>query len=274
MITKVTKPQKKNSCLVFTSAGDASNVEEWLKDKKFDLWVCYYGDQQSPLKNKSDFYFERKGGKVQNFYYALQCWENVLNGYESILLADDDIIISGKDINKLFATRVEQNLKALQPSFDFIGKNSYQYTQVKPFSKLRYTNFLEIGFVLFEKKALFEFMELYDPIVNCWGVDWWFSYYLKEKYGHKSLAIIDEVTCINPHDDMKISGSEIGKFSSLTKLAKTWDEFSHKHQIKTDKGNFIVYGKIPSYNIRLFLNYLTKRVNAFSHRVINFIQKN
>lgn len=265
-------PTPNSKWLVFTSAGDSNNIKNWLKSRKFDLWICYYGDKKNSLSKNSDFYFERKGGKTQNFYYALSKWRTQIKKYDAVLLADDDIIISGKNINRLFNIRDEYNLKALQPAFNIRGKNSHKFTEAKPFTKLRYTNFIEIGFPLFEQQALLEFMELYKPAVNCWGVDWWFSYVIKEKYGKKSIAIIDEIMALNPFDNDKKNGSEIEKLSSIKKLSSDWDLFQHDNAITTEKGIYKVYSKVPTFNIILFLIFLSVVFSYNIERIKNKIK--
>lgn len=249
------RPVSRFKYLVFTSAGDASNVRGWLSGREFDLWVCYYGEGEDSLADIADHYFERKGGKVQNFYYALAQWRDQLAKYDAILLADDDIIISGGDINRLFSIREEYALKVLQPAFDLRGKNSHKLTEPRPLSKLRYVNFVEIGFPLFERKALLQFMEIYAPAVNCWGVDWWYSYFIKKIYGNDSLAICDEILALNPFDRDKPKGSEIEKLSSVKKLAEDWESFSLLNGIVTEKGTYITYKKLVSYRIDIFLSY-------------------
>ena len=138
--------------LVFTSAGDHSNIDQWLRgERHFDLWITYYGDQQERLKDKADFYNQRKDGKFPNLYYLYQMFPDILEKYQAIMVMDDDIIIDTESINQLFRIRERYDLWLLQPSFDPRGKNSHWITITNPRCLLRYTNFVELGCPLFRK---------------------------------------------------------------------------------------------------------------------------
>jgi hypothetical protein len=57
----------KRRYLVFTSAGDRTNLRMWLaEDRRFDLWITYYGDDPNTLEGYGDYWVCRKGSKFQN----------------------------------------------------------------------------------------------------------------------------------------------------------------------------------------------------------------
>lgn len=155
---KIRRPNSKY--LVFTSAGDHSNLELWIKGhKNFDLWVTYYGDKKGRYHAISDFYNCRKGGKFPNFYYVFQRYHEILDHYDAIMVMDDDIIINGTEISRLFRIREQFDLWVLQPAFDPRGKISIPITRVRLFSYLRFTNFVEVTCPLFKKDKLEDFYE-------------------------------------------------------------------------------------------------------------------
>ncbi|AFS38149.1 hypothetical protein [Alteromonas macleodii] len=264
--------KKKN--LLFTSFGDQSVISSWCGNGSFDIWACYYGDEEN-IKEESmvDFFFRKKGGKLQNFDYAIKNYSQKLMEYDSILLADDDIIISRSEIESLFEIRNRYAFKAMQPAFDLRGKISHPPTKVKLFSHYRTTNFIEITFVLFEKNALFEFMKYYRPEVNCWGVDWWFSYFIRNKYGDNSLAIVDSIKCLNPHDAMKKNGSEIAKLASLKSLAENWARFQEKNNIVTDYKNYKIYHSVAKYDFIQTMKYIEMVFGFYLFRAKNMFKK-
>ena len=264
-------PVPKHKYLVFTSAGGSNNVDRWLGERHYDLWICYYGCQSNTLASCCDFYLERKGGKFQNFFFLYQQYQDVLAHYDAILLADDDILISPSEINRLFAIRAEKSLKCLQPAFLPHGKNSHPITEYQWFSGLRYTNFIEVTFALFERNALFEFLELYDPVVNCWGVDWWFCGVFQSHYGPRSIAIADQVVATNPHDAWKPRGGEIEHLYSRKKLADTWLDFKTKHQIQTEEGQFKVFKKEYSFAIKPLMMNLVSWAKLFFNKVFRVL---
>ena len=121
--------------LVFTSAGDNANIHHWKNGRQnFDLWISYYGDTEQKYLDLSDFYIAKKGGKFPNLHYVFEHWEDILDHYQAILVMDDDIIISGCSISRLFEVREQYDLWLLQPAFDSRGKISHPITQVKPFT--------------------------------------------------------------------------------------------------------------------------------------------
>ena len=63
---KISSP--KSRYLVFTSAGDRSNLNYWLEGKQnFDLWITYYGNEKERFKEISDYYLVRKGVSFRTY---------------------------------------------------------------------------------------------------------------------------------------------------------------------------------------------------------------
>ena len=217
--------------LVFTSAGDKSNLNYWFRGKhNFDLWINYYGDVEGRYENDCDFYTSKKGGKFPNLHYVYHCWAELISSYDSILVMDDDIIIRGEEINRLFEIRSEYDLWLLQPAFDPRGKISHRVTRNNPLTSLRYTNFVEVTCPLFRKDKLDEFMQIYDPSVVGWGVDLWFLDSLGE--AAKKVAITDDITCINPADSMKQGQREIDLLQTTSKRIQNWERVKEQYNIE------------------------------------------
>jgi len=229
----IDSPKSRN--LVFTSAGDNANIDCWLKgSRNFDLWISYYGNEKNRYKNLSDFYISKKGGKFPNLQYVYQHWEDLLNHYEAILVLDDDIIINGSEISRLFEIRKQYDLWLLQPAFDPRGKISFRITIVRPFSFLRYTNFVEVTCPLFRKDKLDAFMKIFDPALVGWGTEWWFLDLLATNI-KGNVAIVDELSCINPHDHMKDNQREIDLLQSTPERISNWERIKEQHHIKVQK---------------------------------------
>jgi hypothetical protein len=161
--------------LVFTSAGDRSNLGRWLQGRRdFDLWIVYYGDQPGMFRESGEFHLERKGSKFQNLHYCYQRWPGLLARYDAVMVMDDDILIDATGITRLFELRREFDLWALQPAFRLAGKISWHITEVHATAKLRYTNFIEMACPMFRRDKLDAFMAVYDPELVGYGTDWWF----------------------------------------------------------------------------------------------------
>lgn len=239
LITPLTKQlqQANHKYLVFTSAGDNSNLPHWLKgNKNFDLWISYFGDQQNKFSDVADYYMMRKGGKFPVLHYAYQQWSQLLKQYDAIFVLDDDLIFSATDITRLFKIREQHDLWLLQPAFDKRGKISFKLNEVHPFSLLRYSNFVEVACPLFTTEKLINFMDVYDPNLIGWGVDFWFSEQIaKQDENNSKIAIIDLITCINPRDEKKIDNKrEIDQLQSRDDRIATWEAIKQQYKLSPD----------------------------------------
>ncbi|TGD72319.1 hypothetical protein E4634_15250 [Mangrovimicrobium sediminis] len=195
--------QPRSDYLVFSSVGDQAQVNTWLKGRRnFDLWTCYYGEGENPYREISDYSLSRRGGKFPNLHFIYQHWRELLAHYRAVFVLDDDIALSGRQIARLFGLLEGHDLWVLQPAFDSRGKVSHEITREQPLSFLRYTNFVEVTCPLFRREKLDAFMEVYDPSVVGWGVDFWFAHHLGAQREGR-MAIVDAVPCINPRNAQK-----------------------------------------------------------------------
>lgn len=238
------KSARKN--LVFTSAGDRSNLALWCKSRRnFDLWICYYGDRLGALIDLADYYVIRKGGKFPNLRYCVERWRDIFEQYDAIMVADDDLIMKTNDFSALFDIREKYGISVLQPAFDLRGKISHRITREQSFSFLRYTNFVEVTCPLFCKDDLLDFMSVYDPELVCWGVDWWFVEHIGNP-DQRRFAVVDYVTCINPHDHQKGGGREIDRIQSDQKRIENWHRYKKRYGLKAEDDGYKIYKAIPA----------------------------
>ena len=234
----------KRRYLVFTSAGDRTNLRMWLaEDRRFDLWITYYGDDPNTLEGYGDYWVCRKGSKFQNLRAAYQRWPDKFVRYEAVLVLDDDVLIRARDIDRLFAIRAAHDLWLLQPAFDPRGKISWEITKVNPHCRLRYTNFVEMTCPLFRQDKLADFMAVYDPELVGFGVDWWFLHVLGTDIRGR-VAVIDEIVCLNPHDRTKGRVREINRLQPYEVRKRKWAEMKRRLGIKGEDGGTREYGRL------------------------------
>jgi hypothetical protein len=230
--------------LVFTSAGDRSNVRRWLDGRRdFDLWVVYYGEQAGMFQQDADFHVRRKGSKFQNLHYCYRHWPEIFARYDAIMVMDDDIMIDATGLSRLFAIRRELDLWTLQPAFRLAGKISWDITRVRPTAKLRYTNYVEMACPLFRRDKLDEFMKVYDPELVGYGADWWFLHVLGPDLKNR-VAVVDEVPCINPYDSTKGGAREIDRLQSHADRKKVWERIKAQHGLDEQGRKHMEYGRI------------------------------
>lgn len=208
--------------ILFTSAGDNTNFFNlWCSDNRsYDIFICYYGYMKTPrYKEYSDFYLQRKGSKIQNFYYA---WTNNISNiqhYKRFYIVDDDIIINTNEINELFNLLRDLDLWMLQPSFNSTrSKISHEITRQLQHSKYRYTNFIEINTPFFSHYAISLCMEKYNTELTGYGIDILFINILGIENDSK-YVIVDYISCINPRRK-----SEIDSLQPIKERLNIWNK--------------------------------------------------
>lgn len=228
--------------LVYTSAGDKSNVDQWIRGARcFDLWITYYAD--GALPQHGDYVNARKGGKYQNLHHVYQVWPHILQRYSAILVMDDDIVINTASINRLFELREQFDYWVLQPAFTPWGKISFPITKVQRSCLRRHTNFVENNVPLFRRDLLDAFMEVYEPILVGWGIDWWYLDVMGPDLNGR-VAIIDEVSCVNPRDRTK-GGREIDRLQPTAVRTALWRQVKDTYGIKSEERGPIEYERFP-----------------------------
>lgn len=226
---RITSPQHR--FLVFTSAGQWANSQQWLEhNRQWDLWVCNYSHQRHSLAAKADYYFERAGGKFPNLFFAYQHWPDIFKQYQAILVLDDDLVFTAGSINQLFEAHQKYQLWLLQPAFSPRGKISHRLTGVRSMRKLTYTNFVEVCAPLIQREKLEEFFAEYDPQLVGWGIDYWLAHRFRNE--RRKIAVIHDVVCINPEDNAKAGQREIESLQNQEQRKACWNAIKQKLQIE------------------------------------------
>ena len=236
---------KKNKYLLFSSVGDNTTFfDYWIGNKKnYDISIVYYGDNDENYNKYCelvDFIECNKGSKFQNFYYYYNKHKDyLLKTYDYFFIVDDDILIDTKDINELFKLSTKYKFWISQPSFTEKSKISHNVTRKQNNSLFRYTNFIEVNTPIISNTVLEKLMDAYDPVLIGWGIDFLFIYTLgldkKDKY-----AIIDKISCTNPHDNDKTlfnkrpdkNNRELLNLPGANNRDQIWYKFADKHNFK------------------------------------------
>ena len=242
VIKAPTAPKSRN--LVFTSAGDLSNLHHWLNGRRdFDLWVVHYGGQINTYLEHAEFYARGSGTKFQNLHSVYQRYAGVIAQYDAVMVMDDDILIDADGLTRLFEIRTQHDLWVIQPAFRLSGKISWDITRVSPTTQLRYTNFIEMTCPLFRRDKLDLLMANFDPRLIGYGEDWWFLNVLGPDLSNR-LAIADEVSCVNPHDRTKGGRREIDRVSSHAERKAAWERIKLAHGLHEQGRVHVEYGRI------------------------------
>jgi hypothetical protein len=161
----------------------------------------------------------------------VQVRPDILRRYDAVLVADDDIVISARQLNRLFAVREAHDLWVLQPAFNPMGKVSWPITARQPGLLLRYTNFVEMTCPLFRTDKLIDVLGALDPELLGVGVDWFYHHWLGATERGR-YAVVDAVSCINPTDRAKGRVREVLRVQSIEDQKRYWYEYRTRHAIQ------------------------------------------
>lgn len=231
--------------LVYTSAGLNSNVHLWAKsvDRNYDVWVTNYSDVKGNLSDLADYYNESKGTKFPNLKKVMAEHEPILRQYKAIMVADDDVVINARKLNRMFNLMCEKDLWVVAPAFSRFGKISHETTERKLLTRYRYTNFAEMTCPIIRTDKLLSFMNVYNGKVPGYGVDWWYLNHLGLDVTDK-IVISDQDYCINPRDEWKPSRSrEIDSAFSRKEREAHWEAMSRQLGMRPVKP--VVYRSVP-----------------------------
>jgi hypothetical protein len=230
---------KKNPYCIFTSAGDNSNVASWLPPDgvpDWDLIVDFYGKSEeayNALAKHADIIFRCKGGKFQNLKALVTRQPGLLQDYQRIWVADDDLIFTTGNVNRLFEVSEQFGFVLCQPAFNRTGRISHEITAASGKGHLaRIVNFVEVTCPLFETETLLNFIAVLDPELVSWGTDWWFCQYLNAGFNHR-IAIIDSVVVLNPLEHQRqIKSREIDTLLTSEERHAAWIRIREAYKLR------------------------------------------
>ena len=222
------RPQQKRHA-IFISAGDretfASHALDSLTDT-FDVLIFQYGI--SPAKRErferdSIFFASGSGTKFNALKEIFTRHRDLLLRYDTVWACDDDLVPETGDLRLLPVAAMALGIAVLSPAHSIWGKISYPIMlPVLGQHALRYTSYVEMGFVLFQTKSLALYLDAYDGSLQGFADDWWFANFLKTDK-RAIAAVVDIVTVINPHNHQKPGGhGEIDLLGPRDELALAW----------------------------------------------------
>ena len=203
-----------------------------------------------------------KGIKFDNFYKFFWTYNENLNksNYKSVAIFDDDLII--KSINKidnpldiLFKIGDETQSYIWGPSC-YPNKNKYhtlswwKNTHTIPNSKYHYTNFIEVGSMIFNFNCL-KYCMLHYKLneIASWGTDFFFIQLIGKTLKDKYL-ISDKVYYINPnllYKNIKIR--EIDNYGLNENQEKIkWEKFAVNHYLDKHFYKQLIYSTVYENN--------------------------
>lgn len=178
------KIQKPN--LIIGAVGNKSLHKHWLKNgKTFDTFLVSY---ERSYENESTYHKSASGFKY-NLIHGLICENPWILNYSYIWLPDDDLMVSGCQIDKLFTMMKEYDLWIAQPSI--MGWYGMETTLHQKGSIIRFTNWVEIMCPCFSGDALKICYKTFTENKTGWGIEGIWNILLD--HPHEKMGIIDDI---------------------------------------------------------------------------------
>ena len=194
----VSQPAPLRPNLVVVPANSASLHYHWLQDlpdskRSWDLCVGYYGTERPFLQAPAEYLAHLPQKRKFQLLYDLFYEDSPLWAYERIWLPDDDLLISGQDLNLLFHLSRRNDLDLCQPSL-IEGPNSFPthpITVQRPQGGIRHERFVEIMCPLFSKRALKICIGSFRDSLSGYGLDHLWPGFLGR--AESRMAILDDI---------------------------------------------------------------------------------
>jgi len=241
---KIGSSRLRNNCVI-TAVGRNSLHRAWIENttaRSFDLHLIVFDDSFSKYYDDADFMSLKKGFKLRLVYDYLKQHPDFLEHYAYFFIPDDDILTDGKQIEKLFTFMDKHHLQIAQPALKQ-SYYSYPHTLQEHFSKLRYTNFVEMMLPCFSNKAINQVLETFNASESGWGVEYHWPLLIESN--HKDIAIIDELSMIHTRP------VKSGRIQNRIEM----QEYLKKHHLIPE---VLEYGYIPLNSPKSSLEEKTK----------------
>lgn len=221
VVINSTIPNKIREFLIFTSAGDTNNINQWIStDQLYDIHVVYYGKKNFTLH--VDKLYKRKDTKFPNFQWYSKFVD--ITQYKAIAVWDDDLIVLPQQINSLFKEMILNDVDVFTPCH-IISESKFCLKKARH-NGIRDVEYVEMNAPIFKPSFLKSFINIFDPILKGWGTDIWFSHICSTN--EKCRISVSDTTCVkNPPRHSR----EINKFQTFDVRAKTFESFALKNSI-------------------------------------------
>jgi len=144
---------------------------------------------------------------IQDFFEEHQ---NYLEEYSSFFFLDDDIEITGAQINNLFECFNYLPVQLAQPSLTADSFMSWKVLQHKENTGFRYLSTVELMCPMMKQSALRKLLPTFKLTKSGWGVDLLWGKQIPEHFGARQIAVLDIIQVKH--------GKPVGEGELYTKL--------------------------------------------------------
>jgi hypothetical protein len=187
--------------LVVLRANEQSLHHQWPRgiaddDRTWDLCVSFYGREENFVGDDWSEYriLQNRRHKFEALYELLHAGSPFW-GYDYIAFPDDDILLSWRDWNELFATCREHRLELAQPALSHDGHITHPITGRDDRYLLRYVSFVEVMTPIFSREALRACAPTFKGSISGFGLDNTWPKLIGDS--RDRLAIIDKTPVVH-----------------------------------------------------------------------------
>lgn len=160
-------------CLVWVQIGPASEFRRWFDPnaaRDWDLVTNWYGFDAVDL-SIGEFSFAQRGTKFTGIAKALKTYPEAFEGYEQILLLDDDLIFEFGDIDRLFEAARAHDLSLFQAALTPKSHCIWPALKDRRAKGVQHFNTVEIMMPGFSMEFLRQIAPLFDETISGFGLD-------------------------------------------------------------------------------------------------------
>ncbi len=157
---------------VLVRAGESSLHRAWLggESRTWDLIVSWFGATPY-VAGGDEIVLEQRGMKYDVIARQLRERPELVERYDYLVLADDDVEISVETINRLFEIAEQEGLEVCQPGMTANSYFSFIHHLQSPSFRLRYTPYVEVMFPCLSRAALKRVLPYFEDSPSGMGLD-------------------------------------------------------------------------------------------------------
>jgi hypothetical protein len=181
--------------LAVIRCGDNSLHESWALDTRHcDIAISYFGLDESRIFPEARYVHRKKAGKWDGIYDFFLANPETVNQYAYFWFPDDDLHLTGKDVDDLIAIGTEYQLDLLQPALNMHSYFTHFITLHHPQTKLRFTNFVEIMAPMVSNRLFQKILPTIADTRSGFGLDFlWAQMVADMRDDQMGCAIIDQI---------------------------------------------------------------------------------
>lgn len=190
---RIVPPSDRKKALVVLQTGRGTVAQDWFEksDREWDLLVNYY-DASGFRPGFGDYVFFQKGTKFTAMWLLWARYQEIFKHYDHVLFLDDDVEVSGVDLNRLFQTCRTHNLDLAQMSLsDGSSCNWRELFSQAGNTFPRAVSAVEIMMPVFSAVALRTVAPTFAQSVSGFGLDLAWGKLIRDAGG--KIAVLDDV---------------------------------------------------------------------------------